>query len=255
MKVYIIFDMEGCSGIVDWRQVTLSDPASSVARRLATLDLNAVVQGALAGGATEIVAWDGHSNFPGSLDLELLDPACHLITNAAAGGPVGLDASFAAVFLCGLHAMAGTHGGVLAHSFTRSVVRFSINDVPMGEIGMNLLTAGSYNLPNVFISGDEAAVAEAKALVPGMVGVPVKRGLHPYGVVLRRADETRAALRAGAAQAMGLVQSIGAFTMARPYRMVTRWQTEEQAAAAIAGPGSTLLDPLTVETITPESRF
>jgi D-aminopeptidase len=192
MKVYIIFDMEGCSGIVDWRKVTLSDPASSVARRLATLDLNAVVQGAIVGGATEIVAWDGHSNFPGSLDLELLDPACHLITNAAAWGPVGLDASFAAVFLCGLHAMAG-----------------------------------SYGLPNVFISGDEAAVAE----------------------------ETRASLSEGAAQAMGLVRSIGAFTMARPYRMVTRWQTEEQAAAAIAGPGSTLLDPLTVETITTELRF
>lgn len=33
MKVYIIFDMEGCSGIYDWRQVTLSDPASSAARR------------------------------------------------------------------------------------------------------------------------------------------------------------------------------------------------------------------------------
>lgn len=125
----------------------------------------------------------------------------------------------------------------------------------MGKIGMNLLTAGSHGLPNVFISGDEAAVAEAKALVPGMVGVAVKRGLHPHGVVLHRADETRAALRAGAARAMGLVRSIGAFTMARPYRMVTRWQTEKQAAAAITGPDSTLLDPLTVETITTELQF
>ena len=255
MKVYIIFDMEGCSGIFDWRQVTVSDPASAAARRMATHDLNAVIQGAMAGGATEIVVWDGHSNYPGSLDLELLDPACHLIANAADGGPVGLDASFAAVFQCGLHAMAGTQGGVLAHSSTRSIASFSVNNLPMGEIGMNLLTAGSYGLPCVFISGDEAAVAEAQALVPGMVGVAVKRGLHPYGIVLRPAAEARAALRAGACQAVGRVHSIGALTMAKPYRMVTRWQTEEQAAAAITGPNSTLLDPLTVETVTADLQI
>ena len=83
MKAYIIFDMEGCSGIFDWRQVTLSDPCSAAARRAATLDLNAVVQGALAGGATEVIAWDGHGNYPGSLDLELLHPACQLLDRSS----------------------------------------------------------------------------------------------------------------------------------------------------------------------------
>ena len=39
MRIYISCDMEGVSGIVDWKQVTFSDPASIQGRRFATLDL------------------------------------------------------------------------------------------------------------------------------------------------------------------------------------------------------------------------
>jgi len=37
--------------------------------RMVTLELNALVEGALVGGATEVYAWPGHGAFPGGIDV------------------------------------------------------------------------------------------------------------------------------------------------------------------------------------------
>ncbi|MDZ4698060.1 MAG: M55 family metallopeptidase, partial [Deltaproteobacteria bacterium] len=60
MRVLIMADMEGVSGIVNWGQVTGGEPMFEEARRLYTEEVNAAVRGACAGGATEIVAVDCH---------------------------------------------------------------------------------------------------------------------------------------------------------------------------------------------------
>lgn len=102
MKIYVICDLEGTVGVVDHRQQCWFDGEYyRQARKLATLELNALVEGALEGGATEITAWDGHGNFPGGLDVELLHPECKLIMGAGDGGPAALDASFRAMFFIG----------------------------------------------------------------------------------------------------------------------------------------------------------
>ena len=101
MKIYVICDLEGVAGVVDHRQQCQWDSAKgwyapflAQARRLATLELNALVEGALEGCATEVVAWDGHGNFPGGLNVELLHPECKLVMDGGSGGPTGLDTSF-----------------------------------------------------------------------------------------------------------------------------------------------------------------
>ncbi len=65
---------------------------------MATLELNALVEGAIEGGASEIVASDGHGPFPGGIDVELVHSMCRLIMGAGGGGPVGLDSSYDALF-------------------------------------------------------------------------------------------------------------------------------------------------------------
>src|SRR5512141_2307929 len=113
MKIYVCCDLEGTAGVVDHRQQCWFDGAYyHQARRLATLELNALVEGALEGGASEVFAWDGHGNFPGGLDVELLHPGCRMVMGAGDGGPAGLDGSFAAMFQLGLHGMAGARLGV-----------------------------------------------------------------------------------------------------------------------------------------------
>ena len=112
MKVYIICDLEGAAGVVDHRlQCRFNGEYYLQARRLATQELNALVEGALESGVDEIIAWDGHGNFPGGLDVALLHPDCRLIMSAGDGGPMELDESFDALLQYGLHAMAGVRIG------------------------------------------------------------------------------------------------------------------------------------------------
>ena len=129
MKIYVICDLEGIAGVADQiHQCSFTHdeyeenyapgsygPFYLQARRLATLELNALVEGALAGGATEVVAWDGHCRFPGGLDAELLHAECKLVMNAGDGGPVGFDASFDALMLHGAHAKKGTSAASQPH--------------------------------------------------------------------------------------------------------------------------------------------
>src|SRR5437667_1984009 len=60
MRVLIMSDMEGVSGIVNWTQVNGGEPLYEECRKLYTAEVNAAVRGAKAAGATEIVAVDCH---------------------------------------------------------------------------------------------------------------------------------------------------------------------------------------------------
>jgi len=180
MKVYISTDMEGISGVLTWEQAGRDgkNPEYENARHLLTQDVNAAVQGAISGGAEEVVVMDGHSsgfNFV----LEELDPRASYIT-----GPTrvnvypGLDESFDAVLLVGYHAMAGTKGGILDHTQSSTTwFNYYLNGIKMGEIGQAAVIAGHFNIPVIFASGDKAACEEAKALLGNIETVAVKEGL------------------------------------------------------------------------------
>lgn len=57
MKVYVSCDIEGTAGVVDHRQQCQFDSVYyRQARRQATLELNAAVEGVLEAGASEVVA-------------------------------------------------------------------------------------------------------------------------------------------------------------------------------------------------------
>jgi hypothetical protein len=55
MRVLIMSDMEGVSGIVVWDQVTGGSPMYEEGRKLYTEEINAAVRGAKRAGAEEIV--------------------------------------------------------------------------------------------------------------------------------------------------------------------------------------------------------
>src|SRR5271167_1847371 len=65
MKVFISFDMEGVAGIVDWAQCRPPGQPYEEGRALLLGEVNAAIDGALAGGAlaggaTEVVCNDSH---------------------------------------------------------------------------------------------------------------------------------------------------------------------------------------------------
>jgi len=261
MKIYVVCDLEGVAGVVDHYQQGQWDvskgwyaPYHAQARRLATRELNALVEGALEGGATDVVAWDGHGNFPGDLDIELLHPECRLVMSAGDGGPAGLDSSFAALFQLGLHAMAGTPRAVLAHSFDGSLTGYFVNNMPVGEIWMNVYTAGLYGVPFVFLSGDRAAAEEARALVPDIEIVVVKEslagqagGISALPAVSLSPQKARDLIRLAARQAMKKISSIDPYRLSPPFRLRAQYREERFAEQRLGQPGVKRIDPLTVE--------
>jgi D-amino peptidase len=61
VKVFISSDMEATADIVDWAQCVGDSAEADAGRRLLLAEVNAAIEGALAGGATEIVVNDSHS--------------------------------------------------------------------------------------------------------------------------------------------------------------------------------------------------
>jgi len=61
MKVFLSSDMEGTAGVVDWDQCVGDGPEAAAGRALLLAEVNAAIEGAVAGGATEMVVNDSHS--------------------------------------------------------------------------------------------------------------------------------------------------------------------------------------------------
>ena len=195
MKIYVLCDLEGTADVADqvhqcsfvhdeYDKEYIPGKYGSFyfhARRLATLELNALVEGALDAGVTDIWAWDGHCRFPGGLDVELLHPECKLVMNAGDGGPAGQDSSFDAFLMLGAHVKQGSPAASQAHMVFPGL---EWNGEPVGEIGMTAAHAALLDVPLVFISGDRAAVREAQLLVPNIEAVITKEPLfsHVAGV-------------------------------------------------------------------------
>jgi len=262
MKIYIICDLEGTAGVVDHARQCRFNGHNAVfgeyywqARQLATQELNVAVEGALAAGADEIIAWDGHGPFPGGLDIDILHPACKLVMGAGDGGPLGLDASFDAVMQCGLHAMAGIPYAVQAHSFAGHIAGIWVNGLAWGEIAMNAHTAGSVGVPCVFLSGDQAAADEARALIPCVETAVVKWGLSPVAVDLSQQspalslapEKARDVIRDSARRAVERLGGIEPFRVQPPFTVRTRFYDPKHAERAAGRPDVFRLDEVTVE--------
>lgn len=269
MKIYVVCDLEGVAGVIHHHQQCCWDLHKEwfaryyeQARRLATLELNALVEGALAGGAKEIVAWDGHGGFPGALDVELLHPECKLVMGAGDAGPVGLDESFDAMFQCGLHAMAGTPRAIMCHSFWGGITGYWVNGMAVGEIWMNAYMAGKQGVPFVFISGDKAAAAEAKKLVGDVETAVVKEGLSQQVRGLGAAPgislapkKARDVIREAAKRAMGKIGGIAPYTMEPPFVVRAQFTEMKHAETFAMRPGVKWIDRVTVEMKDAEQPF
>ncbi|HUY99492.1 MAG TPA: M55 family metallopeptidase [Thermomicrobiaceae bacterium] len=203
MKVYMSVDIEGMAGIVDANQGNIAGGGAEfeMGRRLMTEETNAAIEGALAAGATEIVVNDSHATMRNLLP-ELLHPRAELIQGRVKPGFMieGLDGSFDAVFLVGYHASAGIRDGVLNHAFHPYELRY--NGRVWSETGLSASVAGYFRVPVALVTGDDAAIRDAEAILPPHVGVSVKRGITRFAGASLSPTEARARIRAGAAEAL-----------------------------------------------------
>ena len=260
MKIYIICDLEGTAGVINHHEQCCWDLSKQwvgayyeQARRLATLELNALVEGAVEGGATDITAWDGHGNFPGGIDIELLHPECKLVMGAGDAGPAGLDNTYNAMFQLGLHAMAGTKSAVLAHTFHGGIEKYMVNDMAVGEIWMNCYTAGLQDVPCVFLAGDRAASEEVKKITNPVETAVVKwslseevTALKPSPSVNLSPTKARELIKEKAKAAMKLVEKAKPYKITPTLTLTKKLRKKEEPDWCERQPGVERVDEFTV---------
>jgi D-amino peptidase len=182
VKVFISSDFEGAAGIVDWDQVRGPGTEYEIGRRLLLDELNAAIDGAVAGGADELLVNDSHSTMFNLNPGELHHEASYL---SGKHKPMymmeGLDPSFDAVFMVAYHGSIGAERAVLSHMYNpRAVWEVRLNGIPVGESALNSLVALHHGVPVTLITGDQSAVDEAAPFLPEIEGVIVKRSVTRY---------------------------------------------------------------------------
>jgi D-amino peptidase len=250
VRVHIISDIEGVSGIVKWQQTAGGETMYEEARRLYTEEINAAVRGAKAAGATEIVVMDHHGaggpwSF-NSLVPDLLDEACEYVVQEKWTEYTGfLEEGCDACLLVGMHAMAGTPDGVMNHTVSgQQWQNLRFNGTLVGETGINAAFCGTWACPVLLVTGDEAACREAKALLgEGLTTVAVKRGLganSARNIAPRRAREL---IEAGARQGLADLSTVDPYDPGRPSEILVEYKTTTATDELRYKHGVEILDP------------
>lgn len=251
MKLLISADMEGISGIVNWDQVRPGHPEYlSRGRHLMTGDVNAAVNGAFEGGVDEVVVSDGHWD-AGNVLIEELDPRARL--NAGTPSPFAMLQSIDdkpapdAVMLVGYHALAGTKKAVLDHTWSDARIRAVwLNDVLVGEIGLNAALAADYGAPVIALTGDQHACAEAQDLLgPELEIAVVKNATGRFAAQCLPLAEARERICEAAARAVLKFRegrSARPYSVSRPVRLAVEFKESQHVDRAYLLPGSERLD-------------
>ncbi|HST26070.1 MAG TPA: M55 family metallopeptidase [Gaiellaceae bacterium] len=238
MRVFVISDMEGVSGIVKWEQTSGGDPMYEEGRRLYTEEINAAVRGAKAAGATEIVVMDCHGAGKAwsfnSLIPELLDPACEFVVQEHWTEYTGFleDGCDAALFV-GMHAMAGAEHGVMNHTVSGQQWRnLWFNGTLVGETGINAALCGHWGCPVLLVTGDEAVCEEGKALLgAGLTTVAVKRGLSRFAARQIAPLRARELIEEGSRHALADAKAVAPYDPGRPCEICVELTTTSAADA------------------------
>ena len=204
MKVFISFDMEGVAGIVDWSQCRAPGQPYEEGRRLLLGEVNAAIDGALAGGATEIVCNDSHGT------MSNLDPAeLHGRASYVSGRhkPLymmqGLDASRGRGVHGGYHgSISGQQLGAVAHLQPGGDLARRAERGRVGESGINALAALACQVPVGLITGDQQTIAEADPFLPDAERVVVKDSFTRFGASSLHPEVARELIAAGAQRAV-----------------------------------------------------
>jgi D-amino peptidase len=248
LKVYISADMEGISGIIDNEYTSPGRSDYPRARQLMTDDVNAAIEGALAGGAADILVNDSHGPMRNIL-IEGLHPAARLVSGSPKPLSMmeGIRQGWDLAFFVGYHARAGTPDAILDHTWTGSIYGVWLNGREVGEIGLNATLAGSLGVPVALVTGDDKAAAEARELLgPQVLTAVVKRAVGRYAAECLSLTTARNIIREAAKAACGAPPG-RPLALQGPYHLVVGWGKTIQAESAATAPGARRLDGRRVE--------
>lgn len=250
MKIFVMVDMEGISGICRASQVSQEGAHYQVARKYLTLDVNACVDGCFAGGADKVVVRDAHGGGH-HLIWEELDSRAEYIQGASPIERMPGIKSCDGLILLGYHAMAGTPQAILEHTMSsKSWQNFWMNGKKCGEIAIDAGIAGDHRVPAIMVSGDDKVCKEAGRFIKGVITVQVKQGLDVEGGILLPKEKAHELIRAGAAKAVEACRKIKPYKVKAPVTM--RLELVSRGRIPVARKHVKVIDGRTYDVVGPD---
>ena len=209
LRILVLHDMEGLSGQSDPKTFFFGMPQYPQGQELLVADINAVIDGLYAGGATAVDVVDGHGSGNPAPDVrrDLLDKRAEQVLRDSAFDAyfdLVTPKAYDAVAVVGMHAKTGS-GGFASHTFTLGI-DLLINGKAITETELVGLSWGREGIPVIFASGDDRLARDLETM-PWIEFVTVKRATAADSAEPRPVDEAHADLRKGAEAAMRKLRS------------------------------------------------
>lgn len=249
MRIFLMADLEGISGVVNFdNQAKPDGSAYEEAREYFISDVNAAVEGALEGGAEEVVIFDMHF-FGLNLNLNELHPRARLIM----GKPrkvypaLQLDDTYKGMIMIGYHAMARAEGGLLTHTYDYSMKKLYLNGTLLGEIGMEAAIAGCYGVPLIMVSGDSKAIEETKNLFDDIESAIVKYSINEHSALCFPTSITQNIIKEKAKSAVQKINQFQPYKVDPPYTIKVEFFDSASVEKATKIPQVKRVDDFVVE--------
>src|SRR5579864_2770895 len=241
--IFLITDAEGVAGVCRQDQ---TDPKDQEMRQLLTGEINAAVDGLYAGGAAEVIVWDGHDGSQ-TLSALTIHPRAKLIIGDL-GVTMTLERNYSAIGFVGQHARANRKGGILAHSYSSlGIQTMLMNGKPVGEIETRAALAGAFNTPAIFLSGDQAASEDFHAIVPDAELAVVKEGFSNYACQTLSAEAAQDLIRVRARSAIQKIAEMKPYKIEGPVTIQIEYTTRNALGPdAHLRPGAEIIDARTI---------
>lgn len=235
--------MEGITGITTPEDVVSGEREYERGTELLHGDVNAAIEGAYDGGASEVLVNDSHSGMR-NLDRSRLDDRARLIRGRTKPRSMmqGLSSDHSVAFFVGYHAKAGTSGAVLNHTFYgHELIRLLVDGREVGELGWNAALAAHFGVPVGLVTGDDKTADEATdELGESVETAVVKQGIDRFSAECLSPVTSRAAVRKAATRALQRAADGGfdqSTTTAERITIEAEWSATNHAFRAGGVPG------------------
>ena len=226
VKIYISADMEGIVGVVTGEQLGPQGFEYARFREFMTQEVNAAIEGAIAGGATEIVVGDSHGNGQNLL-IEKLPRDVLLVRSwpRPLGMMQGIDETFAGAMFIGYHTATTSLTGVRAHTLSSArLADVRLKGKSVSEAGLSAAIAGHFNVPIILVSGDDAVVKETTDLLGNIEGAVVKWASGFHSAKTMTPEASYQLIRSKAQQAVRRISEFKPYKLAGPIELDVRFK-------------------------------
>ncbi|MFL5614038.1 MAG: M55 family metallopeptidase [Gemmatimonadaceae bacterium] len=221
VRILVYHDMEGLAGQDDWHTFLFSHPEKyPEGQKMLAADLNAVIDGLFAGGATQVDVVDAHGSGNPDPDVrrELLDPRAKQVFRDHAFDPyvdITEPNTYDAVVAVAMHAKTGSKG-FASHTITIGMDML-LNDKSITESEIVAYSWGRVGVPLIFVSGDDHLQRDLE-IMPWLEYVVTKKATSASTVELRPVDAVHAEMREKAARAVRNISKAKVMTVSAPMR-------------------------------------